>query len=54
MLESLPPQPAEDVETLARRGPAGALVLCGIAVALVVAIWLAFYFLEFLPRGIIR
>ncbi len=54
MLESLPSQAAEDIEIIAQRGPTGALVLCGIAVAIVVAIWFLFYFFAFLPRGIIR
>jgi hypothetical protein len=32
-------------------GPKGALLVAGIAVALLLAGWLAFYFLLFLPRG---
>lgn len=51
MFESKPPDSAEDLETIARRGPGGALALCAIAVALVMALWIAFYFLAFLPRG---
>lgn len=54
MLESRSANPPEDPESVARRGPGGALLLCGIAVAIVVAIWFAFYFFAFLPRGIIR
>ena len=34
-----------------RHGPRGALFVAGIAVALLLAGWLAFYFLLFLPRG---
>jgi hypothetical protein len=34
-----------------RHGPRGALVVAAIAVALLLAGWLAFYFLLFLPRG---
>ena len=34
-----------------RNGPIGALVLAGIAAALLFVGWLAFYFLLFLPRG---
>ena len=34
-----------------RNGPAGALAVAGIAVGLLFAGWLAFYFLLFLPRG---
>ena len=51
MFESKPPAPAEDFDTIARRGPLGAIVLCGIAVALVIAMWFAFYLFAFLPRG---
>jgi hypothetical protein len=34
-----------------RHGPRGALFVAGIAVSLLLAGWLAFYFLLFLPRG---
>ena len=34
-----------------RNGPAGALAVATIAVGLLFAGWLAFYFLLFLPRG---
>ena len=34
-----------------RHGPRGALLISGIAVAIVLLIWLAFYYLLFLPRG---
>jgi hypothetical protein len=34
-----------------RHGPRGALLVAGIAVTLLLAGWLAFYFLLFLPRG---
>jgi hypothetical protein len=54
MLESKPPNRDEDLETFARRTPTGAVALCGVAVAIVVGIWIAFYFLAFLPRGMLR
>jgi hypothetical protein len=54
MLESKPPSPTEDLEALARRTPVGAIALCGLSVAIVVGIWLAFYLLAFLPRGMVR
>jgi hypothetical protein len=54
MLEDTPANPPESTEEIARRGPKGALVLSAIAVAIVVAIWFAFYFFAFLPRGIVR
>lgn len=44
----------EELEQIAGRGPTGALALCGIAVAVVALIWLAFYIFAFLPRGILR
>jgi hypothetical protein len=34
-----------------KHGPRGALFLAGISVSLILAGWLAFYFLLFLPRG---
>jgi hypothetical protein len=54
MLEDTPTDRSESTEAIARRGPKGALVLSAIAVAIVVAIWFAFYFFAFLPRGIVR
>ena len=54
MFESKPPPSAEDIETSASRGPRGAIALCAIAVALVIAIWFAFYLFAFLPRGFTR
>ena len=38
------------IETIVDRGPAGALALAGVAVAVVVALWFAFYLFVFLPR----
>ena len=54
MFESKPPASAEDFETIARRGPRGAIALCAIAVTIVFVIWFAFYFFAFLPRGFTR
>jgi len=42
--------PEEAAEAL-KNGPIGALVVAGIAVALLFIGWMAFYFLLFLPRG---
>jgi asparagine N-glycosylation enzyme membrane subunit Stt3 len=39
------------VDAIVARGPGGAFALAGIAVAIVMAIWLAFYFLVFVVRG---
>jgi hypothetical protein len=52
MLNSpLPPNPP-DLEGVLRRGPWGALTLCGAAVGVVMAIWFLFYWLAFLPRAV--
>ena len=39
------------VDDIVRAGPSGAIAVAGIATAIVVALWFAFYFLVFLPRG---
>ena len=54
MLESPTNASPQELEHIASRGPTGALALCGIAVAIVAAIWFAFYFFAFLPRGLLR
>ena len=57
MINSLPPPPAsavsedDSVEAIVRSGPHGALMVAGIATAIVIALWIAFYLLVFLPRG---
>ena len=38
------------VNAIVQSGPRGAIVLAGIATAIIVAIWFAFYFLIFVPR----
>lgn len=52
----LPPTTAaepnhEAVDAIVRSGPRGALVLAGIATAIVIAMWFAFYLFVFVPRG---
>ncbi len=42
----------EDVERIVREGPRGAMVVAAISSFIVVALWFAFYFLVFLPRGV--
>jgi hypothetical protein len=42
---------AAELEQIYRRAPTGALMVAGIATALVFALWLAFYVAVFLPRG---
>jgi hypothetical protein len=39
------------VDKIVRSGPLGAVAVAGIATAIVVALWFAFYFTVFLPRG---
>jgi uncharacterized membrane protein len=41
----------ERVSRIVSAGPRGALAVAGIATAIVVATWLAFYLFVFLPRG---
>ncbi|MEO6839277.1 MAG: hypothetical protein ABI192_00785 [Bradyrhizobium sp.] len=57
MINSSAPQAttlgAEDerVAAIVRSGPSGAIVVAGIATAVVIALWFAFYLLVFLPRS---
>jgi hypothetical protein len=57
MINSSPPPTVasqteeQSVETIVRAGPSGALAVAGIATAIVVALWFAFYLLVFLPRS---
>lgn len=39
------------IDDIVSQGPKGAIALAGTAVAIVLAIWFAFYFLVFVPRG---
>ncbi|MRW84879.1 hypothetical protein GJ698_12385 [Pseudoduganella sp. FT26W] len=39
------------VDDIVARGPGGAFALAGVATAVVVLIWFAFYFLVFVARG---
>jgi hypothetical protein len=57
MLNSPPkttePRPNDDdVDAVVRAGPKGAIAVAGIATLIVLAIWLAFYFFVFVPRGV--
>lgn len=44
----------EAVERIVRRGPAGAFAVAGVATAIVVAIYFAFYVFVYLPRGAVQ
>jgi len=43
----------ESVDQIVARGPRGAIALSVLSVAAMLAMWLAFYFWVFLPRGTI-
>ena len=55
MINSSPPQPTgtehQPVEAIVRSGPRGAVAVAGVATAVVIALWFAFYLLVFLPRS---
>jgi hypothetical protein len=44
----------EEVERVVVAGPHGAIALAGAATLVVTAIWIGFYVLVFLPRGVIQ
>jgi hypothetical protein len=55
--QDAPPSPeTEDaqIDEIVRSGPRGAVVVAGIATAIVIALWFAFYFMVFLPRGSVQ
>jgi hypothetical protein len=60
MINSIPPpvqaSEPEDaaVDVIVRSGPRGAILLAGIATAIVVELWFAFYLFVFLPRGSVQ
>jgi len=41
----------EAVDTIVRAGPSGAIAVAGVATAIVIALWFAFYLFVFLPRS---
>jgi hypothetical protein len=47
---------AEDrrVDEIVGRGPAGAFAVAGVAAAIVVALYVVFYFVVYLPRGAVQ
>lgn len=51
-----PATAAEDrlVDEIVRKGPAGAFAVAGIATAIVVALYVLFYFVVYLPRGAVQ
>lgn len=51
---SAAPPTDEEVERIVAAGPHGAIAVAGVAALIVMAIWFGFYFLVFLPRGVIH
>lgn len=44
----------EAVEEVVRQGPGGTWAVVGVATFIVVLIWFLFYFLAYLPRGVMQ
>lgn len=42
------------VDEIVRRGPSGTFAVAGVATVIVIAIYLAFYVLIYLPRGAVQ
>ncbi len=42
------------VNEIVSRGPGGAFAVAGIATAIVMALYFAFYFFAYLPRGVVQ
>lgn len=42
------------VDEIVARGPGGAFAVAGIATAIVMALYFAFYFFVYLPRGVVQ
>lgn len=51
---SAAPPTDEEVERVIAAGPHGAIAVAGVATLIVMAIWFGFYFLVFLPRGVVH
>ena len=43
-----------EVDRIVAEGPSGAFAVAGVATALVLAIYVAFYLFAYLPRGIVQ
>jgi hypothetical protein len=50
-LDTDPAEAQRRVDAIVARGPSGAFAVAGVALALVMAIWLVFYFVVFVARG---
>jgi hypothetical protein len=47
-----PASQSDSVDAIVRAGPRGAVAVAGIATAVVIALWFAFYLFVFLPRAV--
>lgn len=45
---------AAQVDAIVAQGPAGAFAVAGVATVIVMAIFIAFYFFVYLPRGAVQ
>jgi hypothetical protein len=52
--EDVPAHSDEQLDAIFRRSPVGAFTLAGISTLLVFLLWLLFYLLVFLPRGMLK
>jgi hypothetical protein len=52
--DRIAPDDQAEVDRIVAAGPRGAFVLAGIAAAIVVALYLLFYFVVYLPRGAVQ
>jgi hypothetical protein len=58
MINSSSPPPSastskdEAVDAIVSSGPGGAIAVAGVATAIVIALWFAFYLFVFLPRSV--
>ncbi len=52
--EDLPAYSDEQLYAIYRRSPVGAFALAGISTLIVFLLWLLFYVLVFLPRGMLK
>ncbi len=43
-----------EVDRIVAAGPSGAFAVAGVATALVLVIYVAFYFFAYLPRGVVQ
>ena len=42
------------IDAIVATGPSGAFAVAGLATAIVIVIWLAFYVFAYLPRGVMQ